>query len=108
MDTSERAMRARIASYHSWAKTKDRSARTAAARKASHETRFEKQARELHPDATAEQIEKAADALKKAYYSDLAKRSAAARRIKSAEAKKAKRERIAQELAQAQADSDAA
>jgi hypothetical protein len=107
MNTSERAMRARIASYHSWAKTKDRPARTAAARKASHETRFLNQARELHPDASDEQIAQAADALKKAYYSDLAKRSAISRRIRSEEAKAEKQKRIEQELAQTQTDTAA-
>jgi hypothetical protein len=82
MDPSERALRSRLAAYKSWGNTKDRSARTAAARKASTETRFINQARELHPDANDEQIRQAADALRKAYFTELALRSVQARRIR--------------------------
>ncbi|MFJ8791437.1 hypothetical protein [Streptomyces sp. NPDC102462] len=98
MNTSERAMRNRIAAYHSWANTTDRSARTAAARKASHHDRFIKQAREKHPDGTEEQITAAAEALKKAHYTEMARRSAQARRIRSETAKKSKAARVAQLL----------
>lgn len=83
VSTSERSMRMRIASYKSWANTKDRSARTAAARKQSHHGRFVEQARKLHPDGTEKQIADAADALKSAHYRELALRSAQARRLAS-------------------------
>lgn len=101
MNTDERSMRNRIASYKSWANTKDRSARTAAARKSSHHDRFIRQAREMHPDATEEQVEKAAEALKSAYYRELASRSAVTRRIKSEMKAAAKAKRIEQILAEA-------
>lgn len=108
MNTSDRSMRNRIASYKSWANTKDRSARTAAARKSSHHDRFVKQAREIHPDGTEAQVEAAAEALKSAYYRELASRSAATRRIKSQLKAEAKAKRIEQILAEAEAGSDAA
>lgn len=104
MNTSERSMQMRIASYKSWANTADRSARTAAARKSSHHDRFIRQAREMHPDATDEQVEAAAEALKSAYYRELATRSAATRRIKSEMKAEAKAKRIEQVLAEAEAD----
>ncbi|MFJ8555272.1 hypothetical protein [Streptomyces sp. NPDC093676] len=93
MNTSERSMQMRLASHMSWANTTDRSARTAAARKASHHDRFLKQARAKHPDATEAQIVEAAEALKKAHYTEMALRSAQSRRrrskAKQAEAKQA-------------------
>ncbi len=104
MNTNERSMQMRIASYKSWANTADRSARTAAARKSSHHDRFIRQAREMHPDATEDQVEAAAEALKSAYYRDLARRSAATRRIKSEMKAAAKAKRIEQVLAEAEAD----
>lgn len=106
MNTPERSMRMRIASYKSWANTADRSARTAAARKSSHHDRFVRQAREKHPAATDEQVEAAAEALKSAYYRELATRSAATRRIKSEMKAAAKAKQIERVLAEA--DSDAA
>lgn len=104
LNTPERSMRMRIASYKSWANTADRSARTAAARKSSHHDRFIRQAREMHPDATDEQVEAAAEALKSAYYRELATRSAATRRIKSEMKAAAKAKRIEQVLADAGSD----
>jgi hypothetical protein len=101
LDTNERSMRMRIASYHSWAQTKDRSARTAAARKRSHHTRFIEKARELHPDGTEEQIAAAAEALKSAHYRELALKSAQSRRIRGEMAQAAKSKRAAQLLAEA-------
>lgn len=98
MDTSERSMQMRLASHISWARTEDRSARTEKARKASHHTRFIKQAREMHPGASEAVIEKAAESLKKAHMQRMAKRSAEVRRAKSAAAKKAKQARIARQL----------
>jgi hypothetical protein len=74
----ERRLRASLASHASWAKTDDRTARTAAARRAFDE-RFE---REVDPDgvlAPAERTRRAANA-RKAYYARLALASAKARR----------------------------
>ncbi|MFD3980807.1 hypothetical protein ACFWR6_19670 [Streptomyces griseus] len=81
---AERSMRMRLASHKSWAATPDRSARTAAARKASHHTRFLVKARELHPDATEEQLAEVAKSLRSAHYTELALRSAKARRLNAA------------------------
>lgn len=108
LNTDERSMRNRIASYKSWANTKDRAARTAPARKASHHDRFLKLAREKHPDGTEKQIEAAAEALKKAHFTEMARRSAATRRIRSEMAKADKRKRAEQLLKQAGADPAAA
>ncbi|MBU8549754.1 hypothetical protein IMX12_13140 [Streptomyces sp. Babs14] len=95
MNTSERSMQLRVAAHMSWAKTPDRSARTRAARRQSHHTRFVEKARELHPNGTEAQIAAAAEALKKAHYQELARRSAQARRMKRelAEADKQRRTR---------------
>jgi hypothetical protein len=101
LNTSERSMQMRVASYRSWANTADRSARTAPARKRSHHDRFVDQARAKHPGASDKQIEQAAAALKSAYYTDLARRSAITRRIKAGEKKAAKAKRAAQVLAEA-------
>lgn len=98
MDPNERSMQLRIAAHQSWANTTDRSARTAAARKASHHTRFLDMARDQHPDATDEQIEKAAESLRKAHFQALALKSVQARRIKSEARKNAKRRRVLDEL----------
>ncbi|MFJ9468370.1 hypothetical protein [Streptomyces caniferus] len=100
MNTNERSMQMRLAAHKSWAGTTDRSARTAAARKASHHTRFLVKAREMHPDASEAQIEAVARSLRKAHYTELALKSAQARRIKSQEEKTAKRRRAMEELAQ--------
>lgn len=100
LDTNERSMRMRLASYQSWARTKDRSARTASARRQSHHTRFIEKAREMHPDGTEAQIAAAADALKKAHYTELARRSAQARRIRS-EMKQAEKQKRVNQLLQA-------
>ncbi|MFF7365665.1 hypothetical protein [Streptomyces sp. NPDC008125] len=98
MNTSERSMQLRLASHKSWANTADRSARTAAARRASHHTRFLVTAREQHPTATEEQIEQIADSLRKAHYTELALRSAQARRLKGEAAREAKRRQVAAEI----------
>ncbi|PVE04641.1 hypothetical protein [Streptomyces scopuliridis] len=99
MTTSERSQRMRLAAHKSWGNTVDRASRTAAARKASHHTRFLNKAREMHPNATAKQIEKVAESLRSAHYTELALKSAQARRIKSEQAKTAKRKQVAQEIA---------
>lgn len=75
---SERALRARIASYTSWANTPDPAARTAPAREAAMK-RFEAQ---VDPDGTLPPEERArrATAARKAYFAALALKSARARR----------------------------
>lgn len=71
---------ARIKAHRSWAATRNRTARTAAARRAADQ-RFYQQARELlGPDATERQIEQSAQSLRSAWFADLARRSAAARK----------------------------
>ncbi|MFB7594341.1 hypothetical protein [Streptomyces sp. NPDC056160] len=92
----------------SWANTTDRSARTAAARRASHHTRFLDQARELHPDASEQQIEQIAESLRKAHYTALALKSAAARRAKRDATQARKRATAQQQLAQYRTGSAAA
>lgn len=108
MDPSERQMQLRLAAHISWAKTTDRSGRTAAARRASHHTRFFDMARQQHPDATEAEIAKVAEALKKAHYQQLALRSAQARRIKRELADQAKKRRAQTVLSQASTTSNAA
>lgn len=108
MNTSERSMQMRLAAHKSWSNTPDRKSRTEAARKASHHTRFLTAARNLHPDATDEQIVQVAESLRSAHYTELAFKSAQARRIKSAAKKAAKRKAIDAELAAYKAGSKAA
>lgn len=83
MDAQDRTLRARLAAHTSWANTLDPRSRTAKARAAAA-GRFEKQARELHPDATDEQIARVAEHLKKAHAQRMALASAKARRAKKA------------------------
>lgn len=77
---SERSMRARIASYRSWANTTDPVARTEPARRASM-ARFE---REVDPEGKLPAQERArrAEAARKAYFTELAYKSARARRLR--------------------------
>lgn len=93
-------MQLRLAAHTSWANTTDRSARTEAARKASHHTRFLDMARAKHPNATEAELVKIAASLKSAHYQALALKSAQARRIKREQAQAAKRRRVQAELAQ--------
>ncbi|MFH9014011.1 hypothetical protein ACH4C6_21850 [Streptomyces sp. NPDC017943] len=83
MDPQDRTLRARLAVHTSWANTLDPKSRTAKARAAAA-GRFEKKARELHPDASDEQIARVAAHLKKAHYAAMALASAKARRAKAA------------------------
>ena len=85
MTPQDRSLRARLAAHTSWANTLDPTSRTANARAAAN-GRFEREAREKHPDATDEQIARVAEHLKSAHFSRLALQAAAARRHK-AEAK---------------------
>ncbi|WP_266930780.1 hypothetical protein [Streptomyces sp. NBC_00654] len=65
-------------------------------------------AREQHPDATEAEITQVAESLRKAHYSALALKSAAARRAKSEAAKEKKRAEARQQLAQYRPGSAAA
>ncbi|MFE2121023.1 hypothetical protein ACFW9U_10235 [Rhodococcus aetherivorans] len=77
---TERQLLAQIAAHESWAKTDDRSARTAKARKAALD-RFE---REVDPNGelTPQERAKRAEHARKAYFARLALRSAQARRAR--------------------------
>lgn len=83
LNPEQRSLRARIAVQTSWANTLDPTSRTAKARAAA-DGRFERQAREMHPTATDEQIDRIAGHLKSAHFSRMALASARARRAKSA------------------------
>ncbi len=74
---SERSLIAQIGAHESWARTPDRSARTAPAR-AEFDRRFE---REVDPDGVLEPAERARRAAhaRKAYFARLALKSAQAR-----------------------------
>ncbi|MCV6965925.1 hypothetical protein BST27_17090 [Mycobacterium intermedium] len=75
-------MRGQIAAHESWAKTSDRPARTAAARKAALD-RFE---REVDPNGELPPAERAkrAENARKAYFKRLALKSAQARKRRAA------------------------
>ena len=76
--STERSLIARVAAHESWAQTKDRSVRTAPARKAMLD-RFERQVDPTGELTTAERGIRAAHA-RQAYFSRLALKSAQARR----------------------------
>ncbi|MGQ4351944.1 hypothetical protein [Streptomyces drozdowiczii] len=82
LNPEQRSLRARLAVQTSWANTLDPASRTAKARAAAA-GRFEKQARELHPDATDEQIARVAKHLKAAHFSRMALASARSRAAKA-------------------------
>lgn len=77
-DPGLRSLRARIAAHESWARTEDRTARTAPAR-AAQMSRFEKQ---VDPDGTLDPAERArrAESARRAHFARLAYLSAKARR----------------------------
>lgn len=85
-DADLRSLRARVAVHTSWAKTEDRAARTANARKAFAD-RWEKQ---VDPDGVLDPEERAKRAAnaKQAFYLGMAYKSAASRR-KAAKARQA-------------------
>jgi hypothetical protein len=76
--SGQRSLNARAAAHSSWAKTPDRSRRTAPAREAML-ARFE---REVDPDGTLPPAERArrADSARRAYFLALAAKSASTRR----------------------------
>lgn len=75
---SERKLRASLAAHTSWANTEDRTARTAAGRRAMLD-KFEQQ---VDPDGTLDPVERAkrAESARKAHFARLALLSAQARR----------------------------
>lgn len=75
---SERSLRGSIASHESWARTEDRAARTAPARRAL----FDKFEHEADPDGVLSPADRQrrAEHLRKAYFQRLALKSARARR----------------------------
>lgn len=80
MNSTEKSQVARVRALRSWASTRNRAARTAPARAAADQ-RFYVQARELlGADATASEVEKSAQALRSAWYVELAHKSVTARR----------------------------
>ena len=83
MDPADRTLRARLAAHASWAATTDPAGRTAKARGTFTE-RFVKQAREMHPGASEQQIAEVAEHLRKAHYTRMGLASAKARRAKTA------------------------
>ncbi len=78
MSPSERTLQAKVAAHKSWANTRNPSERTANARAAALD-RFE---REIDPDGTMEPAERARRSAhaRKAYFTQLALKSAKARR----------------------------
>jgi hypothetical protein len=79
MNAEERKLRAQLGAEISWANTADRTARTAPGSRAA-EARFEKEARERHPDAPEEQIAQVAEHLRKAHFRRMGLASATKRR----------------------------
>ncbi len=82
-DPQTRRLAGQIAAHISWSRTEDRSARTAAARKAMLD-RFE---REVDPGSTLAPVDRArrAEHARKAYFARLALQSAKARRRRTVE-----------------------
>lgn len=82
MNTSSRALQARLRAHRSWANTSDRAGRTANAR-AAFNKRFEDQ---VDPDRVLPERERAirAEHARKAYFLELALKSATARRRRRA------------------------
>lgn len=82
-DPKVRELRARLGAHASWARTADRQARTAPAR-AARAAKYEQRAREMHPDATDEQIARVAEHLMKAEMTAMSLKAAQARKQKAA------------------------
>lgn len=78
LSDSERTLRARIASYESWSRTPDRTARTQAARDAFRDSFLTKV--DPNGELSLEERQKRADAARKAHYARVAFKSVQARR----------------------------
>jgi hypothetical protein len=66
MDAAQRSDRARLGAHAMWAKTADRAARTEPGRSGLL-AKFEREAREMHPDADDRTIALAVESLKQAH-----------------------------------------
>jgi hypothetical protein len=80
-DEAERTMISRAAAYAQWAAEPDWTARTAKLR-AGFNKRFDDQVIAMHGELPLGEHAKRAEALRKAYFSNLARKSAAARRAR--------------------------
>ncbi|OZM74186.1 hypothetical protein CFN78_06640 [Amycolatopsis antarctica] len=78
MTPEQKTAQSRAAAHHSWARTSDRTRRTAAARTAADE-RFERQV-DPHGLMSPQDRAKAAASARRAFYCDIARKSVAARR----------------------------
>lgn len=67
-----RVLRARVASFESWGNTSDRTTRGQDQYRKGLGARFEREARERHPDASDAEIQAAAESIKRAYFARLA------------------------------------
>lgn len=83
MPSTQRRIASQVGAHESWARTTDRTARTAPARKA-FEDRFAAQVRAEFPNLDDAEVATRAEHLKKAYYLRLALASAKARKAKAA------------------------
>lgn len=83
MTPAERSLVGRIAVQTSWANTADRTARTEPGRIGLNK-KFERQAREMHPDAPEVDVLKAAAALRMAHFARMSLKSAQSRAAKKA------------------------
>lgn len=75
-----RSQRARVAAHESWGNTSDRATRGQHQYTKGLGARFEREAREKHPNGTDAQIAAAAESIKKAYFSRLASSKKSPRR----------------------------
>lgn len=82
----QKSLRATLAAHHSWARTPDRKARTAAARQGRWQRYLDK-ARDLHPGAGVEVIQQAAEHLRRADMVAMAYKSSRSRSRKAAESR---------------------
>lgn len=81
MNATERIERAKLGAHSMWAKTPDRTARTANLR-AGFEEKWFRQARELHPGADDKTIAQAAESLRQAHFVRMRMAKAAKSRAK--------------------------
>jgi hypothetical protein len=83
MNATQRTMRAQKAAHTMWAGVENRTARTAAARRAA-EDRFTKQVQDQFPNMRSAEVAKRAESLRRAYFVGLAMKSAQSRAAKAA------------------------
>lgn len=83
MPSTQKRIASQVGAHESWARTTDRSARTAPARKA-FDDRFAAEIREQFPDLDDAEVVIRAEHARKAYYLRLALKSAEVRKAKAA------------------------